>query len=133
MEAINNLIPLWKIRDLKEKVTNVVMNYTDVEAKVREATNDEAWGPHGTLMHEIASYTYQYEHYSEVMGMLWKRMLQDRKNWRCTYKSLLLLNFLIKNGSEKVVTSAREHLYDLRSLENFAFVDDNGKDQGVNG
>ena len=27
--------------------TNVVMNYTEIEAKVREATNDEAWGPTG--------------------------------------------------------------------------------------
>lgn len=27
--------------------TNVVMNYTEIEAKVREATNDEAWGPAG--------------------------------------------------------------------------------------
>lgn len=25
------------------------MNYTEVEAKVREATNDEAWGPTGRL------------------------------------------------------------------------------------
>ena len=23
------------------------MNYTEIEAKVREATNDEAWGPTG--------------------------------------------------------------------------------------
>jgi telomere length regulation protein len=27
----------------------VVMNYTEIEAKVREATNDEAWGPTGEL------------------------------------------------------------------------------------
>lgn len=25
------------------------MNYTEIEAKVREATNDEAWGPTGKL------------------------------------------------------------------------------------
>ena len=25
----------------------MVMNYTEVESKVREATNDEAWGPTG--------------------------------------------------------------------------------------
>jgi clathrin interactor 1 len=31
-----------------------------------------------------------------------------------------------------VVTSAREHIYDLRSLENYTFIDENGKDQGVN-
>lgn len=109
------------------------MNYTEVEVKVREATNDEAWGPHGTLMQEIAQYTLTYEHYSEVMGMLWKRMFQENKeNWRIAYKSLLLLTYLLKNGSEKCVTSAREHLYDLRSLETFAYVDENGKDQGIN-
>ncbi len=30
--------------------TNVVMNYTEIEAKVRAATNDEAWGPTGTFV-----------------------------------------------------------------------------------
>jgi hypothetical protein len=29
--------------------TNVVMNYTEIEAKVREATNDDSWGPTGIL------------------------------------------------------------------------------------
>ena len=78
-------------------------------------------------MQEVASFTFTYESFPEAMGMLWKRLLQDnRSNWRRTYKSLLLLDYLIKNGSERVVTSAREHIYDLRSLENYTFVDDNG-------
>lgn len=34
--------------------TNVVMNYSEVETKVREATNDEPWGPSGQLMSEIS-------------------------------------------------------------------------------
>ena len=76
--------------------TNVVMNFTEAEIKVREATNDEHWGPHGSLMQEIAQYTLTYEHYNEVMGMLWKRMFQERENWRSTYKvrhfSLTLTN-----------------------------------------
>lgn len=38
----------------------------------------------------------------------------------------------MRNGSERVVTSSREHIYDLRSLENYTFIDENGKDQGVN-
>lgn len=38
------------------------------------------------------------------------------------FQSLLLLAHLIRNGSERVVTSAREHLYDLRSLESYHFV-----------
>lgn len=67
--------------------TNVVMNYTEIEGKVREATNDEPWGPTGPLMQELAHSTFTYEHFPEVMSMLWKRMLQDNKtNWRRTYK-----------------------------------------------
>ncbi|XP_050537274.1 telomere length regulation protein TEL2 homolog [Daktulosphaira vitifoliae] len=124
---------MWKVRELADKVTNVVLNYTEIEAKVREATNDEAWGPTGNLMQEVAQATFMFEHFPEVMGMLWKRMLhENKKNWRRTYKSLLLLNYLIKNGSERVVTSAREHIYDLRGLENYSYVDEFGKDQGIN-
>lgn len=130
---MENIFSMWKVREIADKVTNVVMNYTEIEAKVREATNDEAWGPTGQLMQELAHSTFTYEHFPEVMSMLWKRMLQDNKqHWRRTYKSLLLLNYLIRNGSERVVTSAREHIYDLRSLENYSFIDDIGKDQGIN-
>lgn len=64
----------------------MVMNYSDVETKVREATNDDSWGPPGTLMGEISKYTYTYEHHPEVMAMLWKRMFESKKNWRRTYK-----------------------------------------------
>ncbi|CAG9760952.1 unnamed protein product [Ceutorhynchus assimilis] len=130
---MESLFSMWKVREIADKVTNVVMNYTEIEAKVREATNDEAWGPTGALMQELAHATFTYEHFPEVMSMLWKRMLQDSKqHWRRTYKALLVLNYLIKNGSERVVTSSREHIYDLRSLENFTAIDENGKDQGVN-
>ena len=62
------------------------MNYSEVETKVREATNDDTWGPHGTLMTEIAKYTFTYEHYPEVMSMVWKRMFETKKNWRRMYK-----------------------------------------------
>lgn len=130
---VDKFISMWKMREIADKVTNVVMNYTEIEGKVREATNDDPWGPTGPLMQELAHSTFTYEHFPEVMSMLWKRMLQDNKtNWRRTYKSMLLLNYLLKNGSERVVTSSREHIYDLRSLENYTFTDENGKDQGIN-
>jgi len=80
------------------------MSYTEVEAKVREATNDDAWGPTGAIMQEIAQYTFTYEHFPEVLGMLWKRMLlENKKNWRRVYKvnsatvKLLSLLYVILN------------------------------------
>ncbi|XP_051870034.1 clathrin interactor 1a [Pristis pectinata] len=127
------MLNMWKMRELVDKATNVVMNYSEIESKVREATNDDPWGPSGQLMAEIAKSTFMYEQFPEVMNMLWSRMLKDnKKNWRRVYKSLLLLAYLIRNGSERVVTSSREHIYDLRSMENYHFVDENGKDQGIN-
>ena len=51
----------------------------------------------------------------------------------CVLQALLLLQYLVRNGSERVVTSAREHVYDLKPLENFQFIDETGKDQGLNG
>ena len=44
---------MWKVRELVDKATNVVMNYTETEAKVREATNDDPWGPSGTQMRKV--------------------------------------------------------------------------------
>ncbi|XP_028391260.1 clathrin interactor 1-like isoform X2 [Dendronephthya gigantea] len=123
---------MWKIRELQDKVTNMVMNYSEVESKVREATNDDTWGPHGSIMTEIAKYTFTYEHFPEVMSMLWKRMLQEKKNWRRVYKSLLLLSYLLRNGSERVVTSSRDHIYDMRQLEDYQHIDEHGRDQGIN-
>lgn len=129
----SEMMNMWKVREFMDKATNVVMNYTETEAKVREATNDDAWGPTGAMMQELAQATFTYEQFPEVMSMLWKRMLQENKrNWRRTYKSLLLLNYLVRNGSERVVTSSREHIYDLRSLENYTCFDEFGKDPGIN-
>ncbi|XP_053486403.1 clathrin interactor 1a isoform X2 [Ictalurus furcatus] len=127
------MLNMWKVRELVDKATNVVMNYSEIESKVREATNDDPWGPSGQLMGEIAKATFMYEQFPEVMNMLWFRMLKDnKKNWRRVYKSLLLLGYLVRNGSERVVTSTREHLFDLRSIESYHFIDENGKDQGIN-
>ena len=84
-------------------------------------------------MQELATNSFTYEHFPELMAMLWRRMLNENKsNYRRIYKSLILLNYLLRNGSERVVTSAREHVYDLRTLENFSYIDELGKDQGVN-
>ena len=46
---------------------------------------------------------------------------------------MLLLSHLVRNGSERVVDSARDHVSDLRSLERFEYMDPKGKDQGING
>ena len=64
--------------------------------------------------------------------MIWKRMNDSGKNWRHVMKALTLLDYLIKNGSETCVEYARDHVHDIRTLKEFQFIDENGKDQGIN-
>ena len=60
----------YKVRELFDKATNIVMNYTETEAKVVEATNDEPWGPQGKLLQELSHISYSYERYNEVNQLL---------------------------------------------------------------
>lgn len=56
----------YAVRELFDKATNIVMNYTETEAKVVEATNDESWGPAGRLLQDLSQLSYSNEHYNEV-------------------------------------------------------------------
>ena len=47
-------------------------------------------------------------------------------------KALQLLEYLIKNGSERVIDDVRSHLSLLKMLKQFHYTDMNGKDQGIN-
>ncbi|RKF81971.1 ENTH domain-containing protein [Golovinomyces cichoracearum] len=131
-EAAANLT-LYDIKAGVRKVQNAVMNYTEMEAKVREATNNEPWGASSSMMQEIANGTYNYQHLNEIMPIIYKRFTEKAADeWRQIYKALQLLEFLIKNGSERVVDDARSHLTLLKMLRQFHFIDQNGKDQGLN-
>ncbi|KAI3422016.1 hypothetical protein GPALN_012553 [Globodera pallida] len=132
-KTVQQTLNSYEVRKLGDKVQGYVMNFTETEQKVREATNEDPWGPTGPQMQEIASFTFQYDLFSEVMGMLWKRMFQENKlAWRRVYKSLVLLNYLIKNGSERVISTARDHVFEMRTLENYKCLDERGKDEGLN-
>lgn len=51
-------MPLLLLLLLLANFTTAVMNYTEMEAKVREATNNEPWGASSTMMQEIANGTF---------------------------------------------------------------------------
>ncbi|XP_026882588.2 epsin-3 isoform X1 [Electrophorus electricus] len=117
---------------LRRSVKNIVNNYTEAEIKVREATSNDPWGPPSTLMMEIADLTFNVVAFTEVMGMIWKRLNDHGKNWRHVYKALMLLDYLIKAGSERVAQHCKENVYAIQTLRDFQYIDRDGQDQGVN-
>ncbi|KAI9261723.1 hypothetical protein BY458DRAFT_515719 [Sporodiniella umbellata] len=135
MNSLSNFqIPdVWEVKDAINKVRNVVLNYTEMEAKVHEATNNERWGASTTLLQEIANGTHNYQYFNEIMPTIYKRFTEkEPKQWRQIYKALVLLEYLIKNGSERVVDDARAHASVIKIMKNFYYIDDTGKDEGIN-
>ena len=52
----DTMMPICEVDNLWRNVA--VMNYTEMEAKVREATNNEPWGASSTQLQEIANATH---------------------------------------------------------------------------
>lgn len=121
-----------KMPTIRRTLKNVVKNYSDAQVKVREATSNDPWGPSSTLMSEVADLTYNVVAFTEIMQMIWKRLNDDGKNWRHVYKSLVVLDYIIKTGSEKVAQQCKENFHVIKTLTSFQHIDIDNKDQGMN-
>ncbi|PKS07847.1 hypothetical protein jhhlp_006455 [Lomentospora prolificans] len=114
-------------------VKNVTKGYSSVQIKVREATSNDSWGPTGTQMSEIAQLTFNPgSDFVDIMDMLDKRLNDKGKNWRHVLKALKVLDYCLHEGSERVVTWARQNIYIIKTLREFQYVDEEGRDVGQN-
>ncbi|KIL91910.1 clathrin binding protein ent2 [Fusarium avenaceum] len=114
-------------------VKNVTKGYSGAQVKVREATSNDPWGPTGTQMSEIAQMTYNTStEFYEIMDMIDKRLNDKGKNWRHVLKALKVLDYCLHEGSELVVTWARQSIYIIKTLREFQYVDEEGRDVGQN-
>ncbi|KYN04042.1 Epsin-2 [Cyphomyrmex costatus] len=116
---------------IRRDIMNLAHNYSNAQKAVRKATSNDPWGPSSTLMAEIADLTYNVVAFTEIMQMLWKRLNDHGKNWRHVYKALVLLEYLIKTGSEKVAQQCKENIFAIQTLKDFQYMDGH-KDQGIN-
>lgn len=65
--------------------------------------------------------------------MIDKRLNDKGKNWRHVLKALKVLDYILHEGSEMVVTWARKNLFIIKTLREFQHIDDDGRDVGQNG
>ncbi|PQE33930.1 putative epsin-1 protein [Rutstroemia sp. NJR-2017a WRK4] len=125
-------------------VKNITKGYNTVQIKVRNATSNDPWGPAGSDMAEIAQMTFnsdgddmltdiRAETFYQIMDMIDKRLNDKGKNWRHVLKALKVLDYCLHEGSELVVTWARKNLYIIKTLREFQYIDEDGRDVGQNG
>ncbi|EQC26979.1 hypothetical protein SDRG_15194 [Saprolegnia diclina VS20] len=96
---------------------------SETERKIEEALSNKNWGASSTLLNELAQLTYEYESYNLIMKKVWEGMDVEARQWRTVFKALTLLDHLIKNGTERVVENARDHMFKLRTLSDFNYYD----------
>ncbi|KAM4062866.1 ENTH domain-containing protein [Hirsutella rhossiliensis] len=104
-------------------VKNVTKGYSSTQVKVRE----------GTQMSEIAQMTFNTStEFYDIMDMLDKRLNDKGKNWRHVLKALKVLDYCLHEGSELVVTWSRQSIYIIKTLREFQYIDEDGRDVGQN-
>lgn len=131
-DKLSNL-SIYDAKKYFRKAQNVVFNYTEIESKVREATNNEPWGASSTLMEQISQGTYNIREREEILGMIFRRFTEKTgSEWRQIYKALQLLDYLIKHGAERFIDEVRTSISLLKLLQSFHYIDSQGRDQGVN-
>ncbi|KAI0352211.1 ENTH-domain-containing protein [Trametes cingulata] len=106
--------------------------YSHTQMKVRNATCNDPWPPSGKEMYELAQMTYNQNDFVEIMEVLDKRLNDKGKNWRHVFKALLVLDYLLHSGSDNVVRFCEDNLYEIKTLREFQYVDDDGRDHGAN-
>lgn len=67
-----------------------------------------------------------------MMELMDKRLNDKGKNWRHVFKALTLLDYLLHAGSENCVIYFRDNIYVVKTLKEFQYIDEYGKDQGAN-
>lgn len=84
-------------------------------------------------MRDIAKLTFKRDDFLIVMNTLMKRLNEPGKNWRHVYKALLVIDYILKNGSRDVESYCRQHIVEIRTLTRFQYIDQAvNKDVGLN-
>lgn len=72
------------------------------------------------------------EDYKQILGILARRLHSEPNQWRHVYKSLLLLEYMAKNGPERMVAELKSNGRVFTKLQQFQYLDSKNKDQGIN-
>ena len=103
MDALTGKMNMDFLRNAVDDAVTRVKPKNDTEKRVHEALTNENWGASSTTLNEIAQDTFDYEKFQIVMKILWAAMDGNGRSWRQVFKSLTLVEHLIKNGTERMV------------------------------
>ncbi|KAJ0092677.1 hypothetical protein Patl1_25624 [Pistacia atlantica] len=117
----------------KYKIARLALaDVSEAELLAEEATNSDPWGPEARIMTKIADASFDVDDYWRVVDVLHRRFYNfDWKQWRESYKSLVLLEFLITHGPEDLAEEFQCETDVIQELATFKYIDERGLNWGA--
>ncbi|XP_050290935.1 uncharacterized protein LOC126730527 isoform X2 [Quercus robur] len=119
----------------KEKIKTARLALTDVttaQLMTEEATSGNPWAPDMPTLGSISKAAFELEDYTRIVEILHKRFLKfERKNWRVSYNSLIVLEHLLTQGPESVAGEFRSDKDVISEMESFQYIDEKGFNWGL--
>ncbi|KVH94627.1 ENTH/VHS-like protein, partial [Cynara cardunculus var. scolymus] len=115
---------------LKEKIKTARLALTDVtpaQLLVEESTNGNPWAPDARTLKMISKAAFEIDDYWRIVNVLHNRLVRfDAKNWRISYKAVVVLEHLLTHGPESVAEEFRTHKDVMQQMTNFQYIDEKG-------
>lgn len=120
----------------KEKIKTARLALTDVtpaQLMVEEATNGNPEGPDARTLKMISKAAFEVDDYFRIVEILHKRLVRfEGRNWRASYKALIVLEHLLTHGPERVAEEFEGDRDVITQMESFHHIDEKGFNWGVN-
>ncbi|MCD7467123.1 hypothetical protein HAX54_004397 [Datura stramonium] len=120
---------------LKEKIKTARLALTDVtppQLLAEEATTGDLSAPNMQTMRLISRAAFEVDDYWRIVDILHKRLSKfDRRNWRPSYKALMLLEYLLTHGPESIAEEFQSDEDVIRQMGSFQYVDEKGFNWGL--
>ncbi|KAJ9698397.1 hypothetical protein PVL29_007467 [Vitis rotundifolia] len=119
----------------KEKIKTARLALTDVtpaQLLTEEVTGGNPWSPDTRTMGLISRAAFEVDDYGRIVEILHNRLLRfDRKDWRASYNSLILLEHLLTHGPESVAGEFQSEKGVIEEMGSFQYIDEKGFNWGL--
>jgi epsin len=105
--------------DALKRAANLVrdkLTKSPLERDLTEAMNNENWGASNSLLHSIAERSFDTDDAAVIMKAVWESISASGREWRRLYKTLVLIDILLKHGSTRCVAEIRDETFKIRLL-----------------
>lgn len=121
-----------RFREKLKAVRLLLTDVTEAQLLTEEATNNDPEGPETRTMALISKAAFEVDDYWRIVEVLHKRLSAfDKKRWRVSFKTLVLLEYLLTHGPKSVADEFQCQKDFLQQLVHFQYVDDKGMDWGL--